>query len=107
MDLDSDPAIFVIDLQGAWKKISFVHIFFCFLLFEATSTSFFMEKKSKKSHISRNQGFSLYFCMMIEGSGSRAGSRSRAGSGSVHPDPGGQNTYGSGGSRSATLEQLI
>ncbi len=36
-------------------------------------------KSQKESQNSRNQGFSYYFCMMIEGSGSG----SRAGSGSI------------------------
>jgi hypothetical protein len=40
--------------------------FFCLLLFEGTFTSF---SKDKKSQNSRNQGFSYYFCLMIEGSG--------------------------------------
>ncbi len=49
------------------------------LLFEGTFTLFFNDKKeSQKSSI---QGFSYYFCMMKEGSGS---------------DPGGQKTRGSG-----------
>jgi hypothetical protein len=50
------------------------------------STSFFKDKKSKKSQNNRNQGFSYYFCLMIEGSGS--GSRSISltnGSGSRRP----------------------
>ncbi len=41
---DSDPAIFVIDLLDAKKK------FFCLFLFEGTFTSFFKDKKSKRSH---------------------------------------------------------
>ncbi len=50
------------------------------VLFKGTFTSFFKDKKSKKSQSSRNQGFSNYFCLMIEGSGSvaltnRSGSR--------------------------------
>ncbi len=45
--------------------------FFFLLLFEGTFTSFFKDKKSKKkSQNSRNQGFSYYFCLMIEGTGS-------------------------------------
>jgi hypothetical protein len=40
-DSDPDPAIFVIDLQGANKKLIFLKKFFCFLLFE--------DKKSKRS----------------------------------------------------------
>jgi hypothetical protein len=43
-DLDPDPAIFVRDLQNANIK------FFCLLLFEGTFTSFFKDKKSKRSH---------------------------------------------------------
>ncbi len=37
-----------------------------FLLF---SPSFFKDKSQKESQNNRNQGFSDYFCMMIEGSG--------------------------------------
>ncbi len=51
MDLDPDPAIFVIDLQDANKKliINFYSYFPCLLtvLFEGTFTSFFKDKKSK------------------------------------------------------------
>jgi hypothetical protein len=54
-DSDPDPAIFVIDLQDASKKL------------------IFKIKSQKEPQNSRNQGFSYYFCMMIEGSGSRAG----------------------------------
>jgi hypothetical protein len=51
MDPDPDPdtAIFVIDLQDANKKL-IKKKFFCLLLFEDTFTSFFKDKKSKKSH---------------------------------------------------------
>jgi hypothetical protein len=44
---DPDPAIFIIDLQDAKKKIE---KFFCILLFEGTFTSFFIDIKSKRSH---------------------------------------------------------
>ncbi len=44
--------------------------FFCFLLFEGTFTSFFKDKKSKRSHETVGQGFSYYFCLMIKESGS-------------------------------------
>jgi hypothetical protein len=45
--MDPDPAIFVIDLQDANKKL-----FFCLLLFDGIFTvfSFFQAKKSKRSH---------------------------------------------------------
>jgi hypothetical protein len=38
-DSDLDPAIFVIDLQNAKKKL--IQKFFCSLLFDGTFTSFF------------------------------------------------------------------
>jgi hypothetical protein len=48
MDPDPDPAIFVIVLQDASKKLIFLHNFFCLLLFEGTFTLFFKDKKSKR-----------------------------------------------------------
>jgi hypothetical protein len=50
MDPDPDPAIFVIVLQDANKKLYFCKKFFCLLLFKGTFTSFFGDKKSKRSH---------------------------------------------------------
>jgi hypothetical protein len=47
MEPDPDPAIFIIDLQDANKKQK---KFFCILLFEGTFSSFFKDKKSKRSH---------------------------------------------------------
>jgi hypothetical protein len=48
MDSDPDPApdpsLFVSDLQDANKR------FFGFIFFEGTFTSFFTDKKSKRSH---------------------------------------------------------
>jgi hypothetical protein len=49
MDLDPDPALFVIDLEDANKQQIFSK-FFCLVLFEGTFTSFFKDKKSKRSH---------------------------------------------------------
>jgi hypothetical protein len=80
MDSDPDPAIFVTDLQDGYKKL-ITNFFFCLLLFVGA----FQRKKSKKV-AKRNQGFSYYFCFMIEGSGS-----------------GGPKTCVSGGSGSGTL----
>ncbi len=68
--LDPDPSIFVIDLQDANNKTNFLFNFFCLLLFEDTFISYLKIKSQKESQNSRNQGFSYYFCMMIEGSGS-------------------------------------
>jgi hypothetical protein len=49
-DADPDPAIFVIDLQDANKKLIFLKRFFFLLLFKGTFTSFFKDKKSKRSY---------------------------------------------------------
>jgi hypothetical protein len=43
--------------------------FFCLLLFEGTFPSFSKVKSQKTSQSSRNQGFSYYFCLVIEESG--------------------------------------
>jgi hypothetical protein len=48
-DSDPIPAFLVIDLQDANKELFFKK-FFCLLLFEDTLTSFFKDKKSKRSH---------------------------------------------------------
>jgi hypothetical protein len=54
-DSDPDPAIFVIDLQDANKKLIFCKTFFCILLFECKFTSFFRDKSQEESQNSRNQ----------------------------------------------------
>jgi hypothetical protein len=54
--MDPDPAIFVIDLQEIYFVKVYLH-------------HFSKIKGQKESQNSRNQGFSYYFCMMIEGSG--------------------------------------
>ncbi len=50
MDLDPNPAIFVIDLEEANKKLIKNKKFFCLLLFEGTFTTLFKDKKLKRSH---------------------------------------------------------
>jgi hypothetical protein len=77
--MDPAPAIFVIDLQDASKKLIFNTIFSAFYFLKLHLHHFSKIKSQIESQNSRNQGFSYYFCMMIEGSGSRAGS----GSGSI------------------------
>ncbi len=68
------------------------------ITFEATFTSFFKDKKSQESQNSRNQRFSYYFCLLIEGSGAGSGSVPRTnGSGSV------PRTNGSGSGRPKTI----
>jgi hypothetical protein len=46
--MDSDPSIFINDLQDANKKLIKKKVF-CILLFEGTFTSFFKDKKSHKT----------------------------------------------------------
>ncbi len=59
--------------------------FFCLLLFELEGNfiSFFKDKKSQRG-LKTNQGFSYYFCLMIEGYGAGAVHRTN-GSGSGRP----------------------
>jgi hypothetical protein len=78
---DPDPAIFVIDLQDASKKLIFNTIFSAYYSLKLHLHHFSKIKSQKVSQNSRNQGFCYYFCMMIEGSGS--GSRAGSGSGSI------------------------
>jgi hypothetical protein len=61
-DPDPDPAVFVIDLQEANKK-QFLKKFFAYFFLK-------VHLLKKKSQSSRNQGFSYYFCLVLEGSGS-------------------------------------
>jgi len=60
-DVGPDPAIFIIDLQEANKKLIFLIQFFCLLLFEGTFTSFFKDKKSKRSH--KTVGIKVFLTM--------------------------------------------
>ncbi len=83
--MDPDPAIFVIDLQDA-SKLIFNTIFSASYFLMVHLHHFSKIKSQKESQNRRNQGFSYYFCMMIEGSGS--GSiplTSGSGSGSQRP----------------------
>ena len=49
-DPETDPSISITDLQDAHKKFFFFKKVSCILLFEGTFTSFFKDKKSKRSH---------------------------------------------------------
>jgi hypothetical protein len=69
-DPDPDPAIFIIGLQDASKKLIFNTIFSAYYFLKVHLHHFSKIKSQKESQISRNQGFSYYFCMIIEGSGS-------------------------------------
>jgi hypothetical protein len=66
-DADSDPDIFVIDLQDANKKLYLKKSFFAYYILKV-HLHHFQRKKVKKSQSSRNQGFSYYSCLVIEGS---------------------------------------
>jgi hypothetical protein len=72
-DSDPDPAISVIDLQDASKYSFFPTIFSAYYFLKVHLHHFSKIKSQKESQNSRNQGFSHYFCMMIEGSGSGPG----------------------------------
>ncbi len=83
-DSDPDPSIFAIDLQDASKKLIFNTIFSAYDFLKLHLYHFSKIKIQKESQNSRNQGFSYYFCMMIEGSGSIPPT-SGSGSGSWRP----------------------
>jgi hypothetical protein len=86
--LDPDPAIFVIDLQDASKKLIFNTIFSAYYFLKVHLHHFSKVKSQKESQNRRNQGFSYYFCMNIEGSGAESGSGPiplTSGSGSGRP----------------------
>ncbi len=85
-------------LTSCKQKIIFFKV--CLLVtFWRYFTSAFREKIQKKSTDRINQGFSSFFCLWMEGSGS----------GSIQlmtdPDPGGPKSYGSYGSGYTTLLQ--
>ncbi len=73
-DTDPDPAIFVTDLQDGHKKLIFFDKFF--LLWRYIYIIFKDKKVKKNSQSSRNQGFSYYLCLVIEGSGTGSGAGS-------------------------------
>ena len=68
--MDPDPAIFGINLQDASKKTNFNTIFSAYYFLKLHLHNFSKIKSQKGSQNSRNQGFSYYYCMMIEKSGS-------------------------------------
>ncbi len=85
-------------LQDDSKKLIFKRKFFCLLLFEGTFTSF-----SKKLQNSRNQGFSYFLCLLIEGSGSGPFLWLM----DPDSDPGVPKTCGSGGSGSEHCRKVV
>ncbi len=85
--MDPDPAIFVIDLQDDTKKTNFLkQVFLLFTFWSYINIIFHGQKVQKKSQNRRNQGFSYYYCSMIEGSGSGRPKTSGSGTGTL-PQP--------------------
>jgi len=66
----ADPYLWLMDPDPASKKIIFYTIFSSYYFLKVHLHHFSKIKSQKESQNSRNQGFSCYFCMMIEGSGS-------------------------------------
>ncbi len=64
-----DPAIFVIDLQDVNKELFFLS-FSAYHFLRVYLHHFSKIKSHKEVTNSRNQGFSYYFCVTIDGSGS-------------------------------------
>ncbi len=60
-DLDPDPAIFVIDLQDASKKLIFNTIFSAYYFLKVHLHHFSKIKSKKEPQNSRNQGFLIIF----------------------------------------------
>jgi hypothetical protein len=60
---DPDPTNFIIDPQDVNEKLIFLNNFFCLFLFENTFTSFFKDKKSKRSHKAVGSRFFLLFLL--------------------------------------------
>ncbi len=87
---------------GSGSSVNFK--FFCLLLFEGTFTSFFKDKKSKRSH--KTVGIKVFLNIFVgEGFGFGVGSGSipYRTSDLMDQDTGGPKTCGSGGSGSGTL----
>ncbi len=86
----SDQWIRILTFKTLQKTI-FIQVFLLITFLRYIYIIFQIQKVIKKSQNSRNQGFSYYFCLLIEGSGSvplTNGSRSRSGSGSATLPPG-------------------
>ncbi len=102
-DPDPDPALSVCDLRDANKKY-----FEGFLLISFWPYIYIIlqrKKILKKSQNSINQGFSYFFCLVKEGSGSESGSIPLTNGSGL--DPGGPKIYRSYGSGSGTLIKSI
>jgi len=59
--MDSDPAIFVSDLQDVNKKLFFISKYFCFLLFEGNSLDIFCTKNHYTTVVEMSVGLKECF----------------------------------------------
>jgi hypothetical protein len=92
-DADPDTSIFITDLQDANKKTNVKKRIFPVYYFLRYLYKIFKDKKMSQN--SRNQGFSCYICLMIEGSGCIF-LTNRYGSGSPKTRGSGGSGFGSG-----------
>jgi hypothetical protein len=81
MDPEQDPAVFIFDFQDDDKN--FLKQFFCILLFEGAFTSFFKDKKSKRSH--KTVGIKVFFLDDIRSGSGSMPLTNGSGSGSRRP----------------------
>jgi hypothetical protein len=88
-DADPDPSIFINGLQDSNKKLIFcIKSFSAYYSLKVLLHHFSKIKSQKEVTNSKNQGFSCYFYLMIEGSGAVSGSiplTNGSGSGSMRP----------------------
>ncbi len=61
---DPDPASFISSVVDKMPQKKNFPKFFCLLLYEGAFTSVFINKMSKKSQKSRNQGFLTFFASL-------------------------------------------
>jgi hypothetical protein len=100
---DPDPAIYVIDVQDADRNKFVTKNFSAFYFFKEHLHHFSKIKVPKEVTKEQELRFSYYFCLMMEGSGSRSIPLTNG------PDPRGPKTWGSGfgsGALPLTLQKL-
>ncbi len=69
---------YVIDLQEINQEISFLNVFLLFTFWRYIYITFQRLIVQMELQNSRNQGYSYYFCLMIDGSGFRSESEARS-----------------------------
>jgi hypothetical protein len=67
---DPDPAVLVIDLQEANKKLIFLTSFSAYFCLKVHLHIFSKIKSQKEVTKQYESSFCIYFCLMIEGAGS-------------------------------------